>query len=153
MYHLPNTFMIRYLRTIGVILIACTIMHAPAFAGGPEIRFKEAHIDDVIFDHRGLVLIISGIAKLKGVSLPMKKAELRYLGDRLSAVSLAGRKAYLARIKAMKGTTQDFQLWGTSVVIEGGHLVRVVAQSASHLKPKKGERRFDIDRLFELEAQ
>ncbi|MGI9387933.1 MAG: hypothetical protein ACR2OX_10930, partial [Methyloligellaceae bacterium] len=56
--------MIRILGAVCVVLVARAFIISPAFAGGPEMEIEKAHIDDVIFDHRGVVLIVSGIAKL-----------------------------------------------------------------------------------------
>jgi hypothetical protein len=136
-----------------------------ALAGGPEIEFDRAHVDNVAFDYRGAVLTVSGTAKLfvpkvpedpkeggnaKWVTLPAAQAEIRYLGGELYAVSLSGRQHYEERILALKGTVQHLQMWGTTAVVEGGHLSKVTARVVFPLIPLEGERRFAIDRLEEL---
>ncbi len=133
------------------------------------MEIENAHVDNVVFDHRGVVVIVSGIARLfiprvegdpepprggaKLIRLPIKKGEIRYIGGELYAVSPWKQKAYEARILSMKGTKQNFQLWGTSAVIEGGHVVRIITRIATHLIPEKSEARFAIGRLPELEER
>ncbi len=149
-------------KLIFVSAAVWTLVCFSAFAGGPEMWIDKAHVLDVVFDNRGVVVTLSGEATLvasrsksgknsraRFVKLPMKTAQLRYLGGELYAVS--DEEMYRARLRAMKGTEQSFQLWGTTAVIEGGYLTRVTARIVSGLMPQNGERRFAVERLNELE--
>jgi len=153
---------------IAIVFAINALMPLMVSAGGPEIEFDAAHIDDVVFDHRGVVLIVTGAAKLYvpqavddspgggypgWIAIPAARAEVRYLGGELYAVSYSGQRHYEERIRSLAGTVQHLQLWGTTAVIEGGHLGKVTARVVSELIPVKGERRFAIGRLPELEEE
>ncbi len=137
-------------------------------AGGPDVEMEKAHIDAVEFDHRGVVLTVSGTVKLfvrktaeddaasgnaKWVSVPMKAGEIRSRGSELYALGLAGRDRYEQRIRALKGTEQLLQMWDAEAAMEGGYVTRISARLIGVLIPQKGERRFAIDRLEELSEE
>lgn len=155
------------MRTI-LISILILAFAGISHAGGPDIQIDKAKIEDVAVDHRGVVLRVSGIARLfvpkvegdvvaKGeatwISLPMKSAEIRYLYSKIYLPSSNGLATYKARIEAMKGTEQLLQMWGTQATIEDGHVTRISTQSVNALFPQKGERMYSIDRLEELREE
>ena len=127
-------------------------------AGGPEIELDKAHIDDVVFDERGLVLKVTGTVKLfatktpeddpvhgnaKWVTLTMRGGEIRYHAVNLDATSSAGYDKYRERMQAMKGTDQHIQMWGTEATITSGSLVTLITTNSTYpLTPIGDERRF-----------
>jgi len=134
-------------------------------AGGPELEIQDARVEKVVHDHRGVVLTVSGVVRVmtpliegdnpeggfgKWVTLPMASGEIRYLGGELYALSADGRGEYVKRLKAMEGTEQRLQMWGTEAAIAGGHITRITARVVGVLLPRRGERRFDYERLEEL---
>ena len=129
---------------------------------------EKAHIEKVVQDHRGIVLTVSGVVKLfvpmvegdggksgdaKWITLPMKSGEIRFIPGEVHVPTAAGSKKYFERIQAMKGTEQLLQMWGTEATIEGGHVAHITARDVHPLFPQKGERRFNIDRLGELDEE
>ena len=149
------------------LLVAMSALPLATLAGGPEIQLDQATIDDVTIDHRGVVLTVSGAAKLfvpkvkgddpeggnaKWITLPAKGTQIRHLGSVIDTVSASSQAAYEKRLKALKGTRQLLQLWGTTATVEAGHLSHVSARDVNVLRPVKKERRFDSDRLLKSDT-
>ena len=160
MDHLP-------VKTFLLALCLLGAWRGSAHAGGPEVEMDKAHIDDVVFDERGLVLKVTGTVKLfaaktseddpangnaKWVTLTMHGGEIRYHAVNLDATTLAGYDKYRERIQSMKGTDQHIQMWGTEATITGGSLVTLITTNSGYpLTPVGDERRFRWEDLKDRE--
>jgi hypothetical protein len=144
------------------------ILGQASHAGGPDIEMPKARIENIVHDHRGTVVTVTGTVKLfvakteqddpkggnaKWVTLAMKSGEIRYLGDELHALSASGSEKYFQRLNKLKGTEQLLQMWGTDTTIAGGHVTHITARLVSALLPERRERRFASDRLEQLSEE
>lgn len=155
----------RSTSTFNLVCLILCFFYPISQAIGTEIVMEDARIEKVVHDHRGIVLTVTGTVKLfvpkvegdapeggnaKWITLPMASGEIRYLGGELYAPSADGNDAYLKRLKAMEGTNQLLQIWGSEATVAGGHITHVTARVVGVLLPREGERRFDYGKLEEL---
>ena len=69
-----------------IISIVLCLLCRTAFAGGPEIEIPKVHVEEVTFDHRGVVLRVTGTVRLVGPLIPLK-GESRFAAERLEELS------------------------------------------------------------------
>jgi hypothetical protein len=126
-----------------------------AFAGGPTIEMERVSIEKIRFVEGGanagtVVLRVSGQVKIFApladedgkrsssahwVSLWMDDGEIRFR----PTIKHDATKSYRERIMKLEGTTQKFQMWGTTSVLHGAEVTQIIATSVGLLMPTENE--------------
>ncbi len=125
--------------------LLCGIVATTAFGGGPDVEIEKAHIDDVVVGPTGLVLRVTGTAKLyvlktsedgnqgheaKTVTIPIESGEIRCFHPIMPFDKIMPWDGRDEAVLKLKGTVQHIQLWGATIIVEGAVVTHITASEA-----------------------